>query len=48
MMGHVGLDYPAVFMVAEILGIEVNKPLLIKLRELESAALQEIYKKSEE
>lgn len=43
--GIIGLDYPAVFRVAEVLGIEVTEDLLIKLRYLEHKQLEHFRKK---
>jgi len=47
-MGAIGLDYQAVFKVAEILGYEVDELLLRRIRALEEAELSELSKSQEE
>lgn len=39
-MGIVGLDYPAVFKIAEILDIEINICLFSKIKALEGSMLK--------
>jgi len=45
--GVVGLDYPAVFAVAERMGIEVDEAMLHKLRAVERVTLAEERKRAE-
>lgn len=41
MDGPVGLDYPAVFAVADLLNIDVTPAILAKLRVIEAAVLEQ-------
>jgi len=44
MNGPVGLDYPAVFQVAQVYGIRMNRAVFEKIRALENRGLGRVYK----
>lgn len=44
MSGLIGLDYPAVFQVAQVYGMKMNRAVFQKIRALEGKALSGFYK----
>ena len=46
--GAIGLDYPAVFRVAKIIGVEMHPANLMRLQALERAELSRVRRKREE